>query len=160
MEEPQTFNRITFVPRRVRRSRWYELQVLIDGVDLCDLVRLDASTASGYAGLHFSFSDLPGLSRHLLGEPDPYLCYVGKAQVLGCECGEPACQPLVCCLQIDASTVQWSDFVYPIFGSGGRRGIRRYGGLGPFTFQRSQYEEALLAASRDVPHIDVNPQGA
>jgi hypothetical protein len=147
MDDHQTFHEITFAPKPVTRPQWYELQILIDGVDLCALVSSDASTPSGYAGLHFIFSDLPELSRHLLGEPDPYLSYLGKTQVLGCECGEPGCMPLVCCIQVDASTVQWSDFVYPIFGANGRRGIRRYGGLGPFTFQRSQYKEALLAAS-------------
>jgi hypothetical protein len=132
-------------------------------VDLCDLVRaveLPFAATEGKPGLAGQYSGLQWhpstdpveLMRHYLGDPDPAYLYQGRTQILGCECGEPGCWPLVCCIRATGKRVYWSDFAQP--QRSGRRprpwhsGQWRYTSFGPFTFQRAHYEEALLVALR------------
>ena len=94
-----------------------------NGTDLVELVRAQESPfaeaegspsiAGAYSGLAPGPDTLPP-SWHFLGEPsDRLYAYNGKVQVMGCECGEPGCWPLVCRISADAETVTWSDFEQP-----------------------------------------------
>lgn len=188
MEDLQPLHRMCFEQRPTQQSRTYELRLLIDGVDLVDLIRpveLPFATAEGnpanagrYSGLHWPQSmGHVLLLEHYLGQPDPYYSYKGRTQILGCECGEPGCWPLVCRIVANARTVEWSDFqqchrvgrplprrLRALARETDRSGLRpavraelalreavsgvwTYDSIGPFVFDRAQYEEALLAVT-------------
>ena len=127
-----------------------EVQILIDGVDLVELARAveftqpDSEEIAGkYAGLSADEDILPP-SKHFLGIPRwEVYDYNGKTQVLGCDCGEPGCWPLVCSIDAGPSEVEWRDFEQP-HRSGTEGGVVwSYDLLGPFRFARGQYESAL-----------------
>lgn len=150
--------RITFERRPTNRPERYELRLLIDGVDLCELVRVfelpfAAEGAGQYSGVQWYLPNDPAwLSRYYLGKPD--YDWAGRTEILVCECGEPGCWPLTCRIRVTSTRVYWSDFAQP-HRSGRRRlrwhpGLWDYTGFGPFVFERAQYEEALLAAQRGV----------
>ena len=103
--------------------------------------------AGGYGGLvpdYFNFGPLL-----------PYFCAeVGRPgasskdeaiYLLGCECGEVGCWPLMASVIRIGSGYQWSAFRQPF------RPRRNYVGFGPFTFERHQYENAL----RELPLFPV-----
>lgn len=50
-----------------------------------------------------------------------------KTVLLGCECGEPGCWPLMARVEVGAEQVAWSDFEQPH-----RRDNWAYAGFGPF----------------------------
>jgi hypothetical protein len=62
----------------------------------------------------------------------------GKTALLSCECGEVGCSPLLARVTMDEDTVTWDEFEQPT------RPDWDYGDFGPFTFARSDYEQALL----------------
>jgi hypothetical protein len=142
-------DRIEFLSRPSGHAKEQgEIRIHINGVDLIDLVKrvehaFAGSLSGKYAGLR-SDKDTHLPSRHFFGEPSYAIYgYAGKTQVLGCECGEPGCWPLVCRIEADSSRVRWSDFEQP-FRSGARGSSRwSYEALGPFEFDRKQYDEAL-----------------
>jgi hypothetical protein len=111
--------------------------------ELAAVAELPAARAEGnpdlagaYAGLNAVY-DLLWPSRHFLGEPDLTWGAGGNDTVLlGCPCGEYGCWPLTARVDVGAMAVQWSDF---------RTGHRDWdlSGLGPFAFDRAQYEAAL-----------------
>jgi hypothetical protein len=84
-------------------------------------------------------------SRHFLGDPSwGVYRYDGRTQILGCECGEPGCWPLVCEIRATETRVVWAAFEQP------HRSYPKtthppwtYDGFGPFEFDRKQYESAL-----------------
>ena len=130
-----------------------EVSIAIDGRDLRDLVagvEREPAAAEGfrslagrYAGLAADERVLPP-SRHFLGTVASRFDDVrSKVPIIGCECGEIGCWPLPCRIRIDDSKVEWSDFEQPH-----RRGLWDYTGLGPFTFDRLQFDEALGALTR------------
>lgn len=153
-------HRIAFERRRTIRPRRYELRLLIDGVDFCELVRafelpFAAEGAGTYSGLQWVLPTDPSeLARHYLGQPHPAHLYAGRTEILVCECGLPGCWPLTCRIRVTSTRVYWSDFAQP--HRSGRRHLRwhpgrwEYMGFGPFAFQRAQYEAALLAAQCGV----------
>jgi hypothetical protein len=61
----------------------------------------------------------------------------GKVPVLGCECGEWGCWPLLARIAGDESTVTWTEFEQP------HRKGRGYSSFGPFVFDRRAYESAV-----------------
>jgi hypothetical protein len=126
--------------------------IWINGRDLIDWVReVEAPFASRdghpdqagqYVGLPAAEIFLP--SRHLLGEPCRRHGWgSGKIPVLGCECGESGCWPLLVCITVGQGTVTWSEFEQP-HRREGSRSHWRYDQLGPFVFDRQQYETALV----------------
>ncbi len=132
------------------------VDVLINGRHLAELARDvehpfaaaegSPSIAGWYTGLSASAALPP--SRLFLGEPSSRLYLNGeRTDVLGCECGEPFCWPLVCRITVNANTVVWSDFLKPDRQADHPTGEWRYDGFGPFEFQRLQYEEALSDAA-------------
>jgi len=129
-----------------------EVHILINGRDLVQLIgeherpfavaEGSPSLAGAYVGLSAVHTAPP--SGHFLGAPswDIYR-YGDKIQVLGCDCGEPGCWPLVCRIEVTAESVTWWDFEQP--HRSGSKGDRRwrYDGLSPFVFDRKAYEAAL-----------------
>ena len=79
--------------------------------------------------------------RHLLGTP-VLESDDGLVVLLGCECGEWGCWPLSARIHLDQNTVKWSGF----------RNRHRDGWdlstLGPFVFNREQYQTAARKAAK------------
>jgi hypothetical protein len=112
-----------------------ELVVRVNGVEFVELIeRYERSEgfkpAGDYAGLSMSSSELGDLRAYKAGKRYP---------LLGCTCGDTGCWPLVAQIDADADTVTWSSFMQP------HRPQWDYSGFGPFVFDRTQYDEALLA---------------
>ncbi|HEX7295557.1 MAG TPA: hypothetical protein VF251_07380 [Pyrinomonadaceae bacterium] len=147
---------IEFISRPFRDDdRDSGIQIKINGRDLVELVRAvenpfaskegHASIAGAYAGLPPNDDTCPP-SKHFLGEPaHPIYRYGEKTQVLGCECGEPGCWPLICLIEARPTRVKWSEFDQPHRTNQRTKNPWRYDGLGPFEFDRGQYERALEA---------------
>ena len=136
------------IPKDVKRGA----TVLINGHDLVDLVRRvelphakregSASMAGGYRGLPTQAILLP--SRHILEEPDSYYSDGdNRPYILMCSCEEPGCWSLSMKVSIEKEVVTWSDFRQEHRQSDNPNGEWSYAGLGPFQFERAQYEQAL-----------------
>jgi len=92
--------------------------------------------AGSYAGLQtWADRDWTG---HFLTDPREVWFEDGDTVLLGCECGEWGCWPLTADVAVTETTVRWTRF---------RNGHREWdlGGLGPFEFDRRQYDAALEA---------------
>jgi hypothetical protein len=125
-----------------------ELVPVIDGRELTDMIhaferdnRMEERPVS-YGGLIPSFFKFGPLGRHFLGlwefaEPRR------KVPLLGCNCGEWGCWPLMARITVRDESVVWNEFEQPY------RKERDYSGFGPFTFDVAQYQKAL-AAVRDL----------
>lgn len=95
------------------------------------------SIAGSYIGLRPDQLDgSPG--NHFLGSAHSHLSCGPEAKtvLLGCECGEPGCWPLMARIDARPDAVIWADFEQP------HRDDWQYGGL-RLTFDRRQYEAAL-----------------
>lgn len=132
-----------------------ETVILVNGRDLIDIVReyeLPMAAREGHPDIAGSYMGLPPSdvlppSRHFLGEPNWEMNSVnGKVQVLECECGLPGCWPLLVKITMGEDSVIWSDFEQPHRGQDHPNGEWSYAGLGPYTFARGQYLEALQDA--------------
>ena len=101
----------------------------------------DPSLAGSYEGLHPS--DV-GSIHHYLGRPRASWFGDGDTVLLGCGCGTWGCWPLTAKVVVMHDTVRWSGF---------RTGHRDWdlGGLGPFEFDRANYERALFALGPHLP---------
>ena len=98
--------------------------------------------AGGYAGI------VP--SEWGFGPLLPYFCGVrdhrgisdrpGDIFVLGCQCGEVGCWPLISSVSHEAGGYKWSGFNQP------HRKERNYENFGPFEFEKGQYEAAVRGA--------------
>jgi hypothetical protein len=128
----------------------------IDGKPLSSLIaEFEAANgytdpAAGYGGLapdYFNYGPLL-----------PYFCADAGNQgdsdrneeiyVLGCECGEVGCWPLMTSVTRLGTGYQWSAFRHPY------RPQRNYEGFGPFTFERHQYENAVREAVLKCEALD------
>ena len=146
-------DQVEFVRRAYRDGeRNSGVLIKINGRDLVDLVRAvenpfaykegSPSIAGAYAGLPPEHVAPPSL--HFLGQPSIQVYSLdSKVQVLGCECGEPGCWPLVCHVDVDRTRVRWSSFEQPHRSGKGKQAPWHYDNLGPFEFDRQQYEVAL-----------------
>ena len=95
--------------------------------------------AGGYAGLvldYYAFGDLP---RYLTGDQDPWPGE--QVPLLGCQCGEWGCWPMIACVTVTEATVRWSGFRQP------HRDSRDYSQFGPYAFPASEYRRAVSAAA-------------
>lgn len=126
---------------------WESVVFHVNGRDLVELAReVEApfaqreghpDIAGGYMGISPAEALHPSL--HLLGEPDPALSYAAaRLTLLVCDgCGEAGCWPLNVRIEIGSDVVRWTGFEQP------HRPDWDLGALGPFTFDRRQYEAAL-----------------
>jgi hypothetical protein len=122
----------------------HELVPVVDSSSLVELVTtFEADSgyepAGGYAGLvleHYRFGDL---TRYLAGEQSPWPG--ARVPLLGCQCGEWGCWPLIASVTVKDQEVLWSDFRQP------HRAGRDYSRFGPFTFREPDYRHAVLSAT-------------
>lgn len=136
-------------------------RILINGRELIDIVREieqpfaereghpNLPGAYGYFGPMFVFSP----ARHFLGEPaNDWTDGAGRIYVLSCNCGIPECWPLSARIEITEDKIIWSNFRQRHRGPNSPQGEWRYDKLGPFTFDRQSYEQALASyKSADFP---------
>jgi hypothetical protein len=124
------------------------VNVYVDGSRLDELARrveqpfADAEGTPRLAGAYVGLArDVRWPSRHFLGEPVEQWFFDGDTVVLGCACGEPGCWPLTARVEVTKDTVTWRGF---------RTGHRDWdlSALGPFAFERDQYESALRTTGR------------
>lgn len=131
-----------------------EVDIFVNGENLRDLARRvespfateegDPRRAGGYAGLPPEAVFAP--SERLLGKPSaPYDDDEEKVSLLGCGCGVVGCWPLMARISLEGEVVKWSGFEQPhrsgeaLFFTDQRVVVWRYGGLGPFMFERRRY---------------------
>ena len=102
--------------------------------------------AGGYGGLIPSWFNYGDLHSYFLGgsQPESYFGKMGSIYILGCECGEVGCWPLVCRVHKSTDEVIWDSFQQP------HRPERDYSKFGPFLFERQQYHDALSALNRKL----------
>lgn len=142
-------DKIVFVVRSEHHGpvgNWNVLDVRINGVRLQELVhkaqvestnRAAGSSNAAYMGLDPAVAS----TGHFVGQP-VVMSIQGRPVLdrvlLRCTCGEPGCDNVTAQVRIDDEHVTWREF-------------RASGGdpldLGPFEFERSQYEEALQQAA-------------
>jgi hypothetical protein len=135
---------LELVPRQHGNHVVTEIGILINGQRLEVLaqeVELAPATAEGNPTLAGDYSPL-ALSnirsdlRHFLGAPVARWFEDGDTVLMGCPCGEWGCWPLTARVDVEPSAVHWHGF---------RNGHREWdlSDLGPFDFDRGQYELAL-----------------
>lgn len=127
------------------------LDIKVDGVRLQELARraelaavtdeAEAEIAGAYDGLT-PLDEVCWPSRHFLGEPVLPATDDGDTVLLGCDCGDWGCWPLVARVEVADATVVWRDFKNP------HREAWDLSGIGPFAFQRAQYEASLRATQQ------------
>jgi len=120
---------------------------IINGTSLVELARVAETSAArptGESGLAGSYSGLPAFTdsrwplHHYLGSPLMSWFKERDTVLLGCDCGEWGCWPLAARVDVQLTTIGWTHF---------RNGYRHWdlSALGPFTFDRTQYETAVRA---------------
>lgn len=112
------------------------VQVVIDGRDLIDLIRvLETPLALAEDNPHLAgaYSGM-ALEKWRKG---PAPAFDGWSPILDCECGTPDCWPFLTRINAGKNTITWSDFKQPF------RPRWSYTGLGPFVFDRAQYQVEL-----------------
>jgi hypothetical protein len=113
----------------------------VDGVSLCDLVTAFETAkgytdpAGGYGGIVPEFMRYGPLDDYFLARGDS-LCRQdnGTQYMLGCECGEVGCWPLMGRVTALETAYRWDQFGNPF------RETRDYSDFGQFLFERSAYE--------------------
>ncbi|MER7755422.1 hypothetical protein [Kitasatospora sp. NPDC097643] len=95
--------------------------------------------SDAYGGLIPGFFRFGSMKDHFLGLSSGAMG--AKTPVLGCECGEWGCWPLMARITTTADLVGWDTFEQP------HRKTRDYAAFGPFHFDRHQYDDALRALS-------------
>ena len=100
--------------------------------------------AGDYAGLPTYVATPP--SRHLYGDPALTFYASGeRVSVLECPCGLPRCWPLLVHIESDDHTVTWRAFEQPHRAPDSRDSHWDLSALGPFTFNRAEYDRAVQA---------------
>ena len=129
----------------------YAVVPTIDGTALTDLVAEFESNrhlepAGGYGGIVPQLYNYGPLARYLMGEfgLDSSWAGMGGIYVLGCDCGEVGCWPLVCRVKIEDQSVVWDEFKQP------HRPERDYSEFGPFVFDLFQYRSAIKELQAQV----------
>jgi hypothetical protein len=113
----------------------------VDGVSLCDLVATFETAhgyddpAGGYGGIIPEFTRYGPLDDYFLARRTSVCRQDDGAQyMLGCECGEVGCWPLMGRITALETAYRWDRFGNPF------REARDYSDFGPFLFERSAYE--------------------
>ncbi|QYN26369.1 hypothetical protein K1T34_37645 [Amycolatopsis sp. DSM 110486] len=125
-----------------------EIVPRIDGVLLTELIDAFEISAGmhpagdAYGGLIPEFFRFGPMDEHFHGRSTRAMG--PKTPVLGCECGEWGCWPLMADITVTDDLVTWRDFEQA------HRTTRDYTGFGPFTFTRQDYDAALRALTTAV----------
>jgi hypothetical protein len=95
----------------------------------------------GYGGLIPTWFEYGALDQYFLGhfEKDSYFARKNRVYLLGCQCGEVGCWPLVARIRTESKFVVWDSFEQP------HRKDRDYSKFGPFVFDGEQYRQAIAA---------------
>ncbi|MDI6105679.1 hypothetical protein QLQ12_44575 [Actinoplanes sp. NEAU-A12] len=113
----------------------------IDGASLTELIdRFEIAAGmqpagDAYGGLIPEFFRFGSMEDHFHGRSTGAIG--PKTPVLGCECGEWGCWPLMTRISVTDDHVTWDAFEQP------HRKTRDYSGFGPLRFDRRRYDEAL-----------------
>jgi hypothetical protein len=127
------------------------LKIEVDGVALEEHARrgeLTSARADRQESLAGAYSALTCLkavcwpSRHFLGAPQLSGANDSETVLLGCDCGDWGCWPLFAEVHVSAVTVIWRGF------RNGHRPAWDLSQLGPFEFERDQYESSLRTTQR------------
>lgn len=124
----------------------------IDGIPLTELIdrfETDAGmqpAGDAYGGLIPLFFRFGPMEDHFYGRSTNALG--PETPLLGCECGELGCWPLMARITVTAELVIWDSFEQPY------RTTRDYTAFGPFRFDRHQYDDALRALSGAISSAD------
>lgn len=127
---------------------------MVDGGELTDRIHAFEKEAGfetrdvSYGGLIPSNFRFGPMSRHFLAMDGAFVNKDRKVPLLGCDCGEWGCWPLLVLITVDGDRVTWSQFEQPY------RQERDYSAFGPFEFERRQYEEALAALEESLAEED------
>lgn len=118
---------------------------VIDSRSLADMAQEFESSAGytpvgRYAGLVLEHYDFGDIDLYLAGEQLPWPGH--DVALLGCECGEWGCWPLVAHVAAADGVVEWSGFRQP------HRSGWRYHGFGPFRFPEQQYRLAAATGAQ------------
>jgi hypothetical protein len=120
----------------------------IDGAPLTELIDSFEIAAGmqpagdAYGGLIPQFFRFGPMQDHFLGRSTKAMG--PKTPVLGCECGEWGCWPLMARITTAADLVIWDSFEQP------HRKTRDYTAFGPFQFDRRHYDDALRALNAAI----------
>jgi hypothetical protein len=129
-----------------------EIVPRIDGIPLTELIdrfETDAGmkpAGDAYGGLVPQFFRFGPMEVHFHGRSTDAMG--PKTPLLGCECGEWGCWPLMARITVTADLVIWDSFEQP------HRTTRDYTAFGPFQFGRHQYDEALRALDAAISSDD------
>ncbi|WP_305788176.1 hypothetical protein [Symbioplanes lichenis] len=132
---------IRFDCRRRNDGGVLEVVPWIGGVPLTELIdRFEIAAGmrpagGAYGGLIPEFFRFGPMGEHFSGRSTGVTG--PKTPVLGCECGEWGCWPLLAVVTVSDDQVRWDAFEQP------HRKARDYSGFGPFRFDRRQYDDAL-----------------
>ena len=126
-----------------------QIKIEVNGVELPELVREaelpsaqkdeEEEMAGNYIGLVAGYTRIDLAGQFLGGQGTPM--FEGNEErtaLLGCGCGEVGCSPLMARITVTDDTVTWDQFEQPT------RPDWDYDNFGPFTFERAQYERALM----------------
>ncbi|NUP53685.1 MAG: hypothetical protein HOW97_41145 [Catenulispora sp.] len=124
----------------------------IDGVPLTELIDSFEIAAGmrpagdAYGGLIPEFFRFGPMADHFHGRSTEAMG--PGTPVLGCECGEWGCWPLMARIIVTAELVTWDSFRQP------HREARDYTAFGPFQFNRRQYDGALAVLTEAIEAED------
>ncbi|WP_116209478.1 hypothetical protein [Streptomyces olivoreticuli] len=124
----------------------------INGIPLIELIdkfEINAGmqpAGDAYGGLTPQYFRFGPMEDHFHGRSTDAMG--PKTPLLGCECGELGCWPLMARITVTADLVIWDSFEQPY------RTKRDYTKFGPFQFDRHQYDDAL----RDL-NAEISPDG-
>jgi hypothetical protein len=120
----------------------------LTGIALTELIdRFEADAGmqpagDAYGGLILQYFRFGRMDDHFHGRSADAMG--PKTPVLGCECGEWGCWPLMARITVTGDLVVWDSFEQP------HRMTRNYTAFGPFQFDRRQYDDALRALTEAI----------
>src|SRR6266700_4096278 len=129
----------------------YAVVPVIDGVPMTDLVAAFEESrhfdpVGGYGGLVPQFFNYGSLDQYFNGcfEQGSYWERLHAIYLLGCDCGEVGCWPLLCRIRMDGNIVVWEAFKQE------HRPERDYSRFGPFVFDAKHYRNAVAKLQMEV----------
>ncbi len=131
-------------------GHWLILDIRVNGARLQEMVQhaVQAGTTRQStavpAGPYMGLDPAAATTGHFLGQP-VVMSIEGRPKLdralLRCTCGEPGCDSVIAEVRVEEYRVTWQGF----------RAAGAWLDIGPFEFDREQYNEALASATRS-PH--------